>query len=347
MSARPKADSCWSLSLRGRGCNDGYSSDDESEDGDKTALTTGSDGPSPTSDEARLLGELDLASRADAAAYKPNPWSIAKVNASARPSKPLAATHKKSKPSSKATAKATVLDLLRTQPKKKHALPRTTASAAVTVTVPEAFDSVHELALSSTHSDSNPEDGAHIPSDETLVDVSYQPDVLVKPGKSPLVHSPTIMTPSSAARRLDFGAASHGFVTRTDNVNRHPAAGFPDSSPGPTRSATTSKTVPGLAGQRNALDTPHISTPAGNRSMPTSDSPLLRDGPRQDLRSALFKQQRPAGHTTDAVGAHPTGTRLAAAVLPPSSCQGGSTSRSPGEPVLFLRSLFSHSVKHT
>ncbi|KAL1941513.1 hypothetical protein VTO73DRAFT_6952 [Trametes versicolor] len=327
MSARPKADSCWSLSLRGRGCNDGYSSDEDSEDDGKTAPTTGSDGPSPTSDEARLLGELDLASRADAAAYKPNPWSIAKVNASARPPKAPPTANKKPKPSSKATTKATVLDLLRTQPKKKHAPPRTTASAAVTA--PETVDSFTEPALSSALSDSNPEDGAHIPSDETLVDVSYQPDVLVKPGKSPLVHSPTIITPSSAARHLDFGAASHGFVTRTDNVNRHPAAGFPVSSPGPTRSATTSKTIPGLAGQRIAPDTPHISTPAGNRSIPTSDSPLLRDAPRQDLRSALFKQSRPAVRTTDLVGAHPIGTRLAATVLPSSSYQGDSTSRSP------------------
>lgn len=343
MSARPKTDSCWSLSLRGRGCNDGYSSDDESEDGDKTALTTGSDGPSPTSDEARLLGELDLASRADAAAYKPNPWSIAKVNASARPSKPLAATHKKSKPSSKVTTKATVLDLLRTQPKKKNAPPRTTASSAVTA--PKAFESVAEPSLSNTHSDCNPEDGAHIPSDETLVDVSYQPDVLVKPGKSPLVHSPTTITPSSAARRLDFGADSHGFVTRTDNVNRHPAAGFPDGSPGPTQSATTSRTVSGLLGHRIAPDGSHISAPAGNCSIPTSNSPLLRDSPRQDLRSALFKQPRPAARPTDTVGPHPAGTRPAATVLPSSSYQGVTTSRSPGKPQLFLRSVFPLGVK--
>lgn len=345
MSARPKADSCWSLSLRGRGCNDGLSSDDDSEDDGKTAPTTGSDEPSTTSDEARLLGELDLASRADAAAYKPNPWSIAKVNASARPPKPLAATQKKSKPSSKATAKATVLDLLRTQPKKKHAPPRTTASVAVTA--PEACDPVTEPASSSTHSDSNPEDGAHIPSDETLVDVSYQPDVLVKPGKSPVVHSPTVFTPSSAARRLDSGTASHGLVARSGDINRHPAPGLSDSLPSLTRSATTSNKISGLIGRGIAPDVPHISTPAANYSMSTSNSPLLRDGPRQDLHSALFKQQRPAARTTDAVGAHSTGTRLAAAVLPPSSCQGANTSHSPGEPVLFLRSLSSHSVKHT
>lgn len=37
-------------------------------------------------DDAKLLQELDLTSRQDTAQYKPNPWSIAKVNAASRPS---------------------------------------------------------------------------------------------------------------------------------------------------------------------------------------------------------------------------------------------------------------------
>ncbi|OJT14818.1 hypothetical protein TRAPUB_8612 [Trametes pubescens] len=343
MSARSKADSCWSLSLRGRGGNDGYSSDDDSEDDGKTAPTAGSDILSTTSDEARLLGELDLASRADTAAYKPNPWSIAKVNASARPPKPPAAAHKKPKPSSKATAKATVLDLLRTQPKKKHAPPRPTAS--VTAAAPNLSESIPEAMLSSTHSDSHPEDEAHIPSDETLVDVSYQPDVLVKPGKPPLVHTPSVFIPSSAARRIDFGNSSRGLVTRTGDVKRHPAPSSPSSSD-LARSGMTSKQAPGLAGHQFASNAPHIPSPAGALPKPTSP-PLLRDGPRQDLRSAMFKQSRPAANTTsDVIGLHTTETQLVTTVLPSSSYQSASTSRSPGKPTSFLRPGDPHSAKH-
>lgn len=38
----------------------------------------------PTSEDARLAKELDLSSRYDQAEFKPNPWSIAKVNAGSR-----------------------------------------------------------------------------------------------------------------------------------------------------------------------------------------------------------------------------------------------------------------------
>jgi hypothetical protein len=39
----------------------------------------------PLSQEAELLRQIDISSRQDEALYKPNPWSIAKVNAASRP----------------------------------------------------------------------------------------------------------------------------------------------------------------------------------------------------------------------------------------------------------------------
>ncbi|KAH9855667.1 hypothetical protein C2E23DRAFT_594481 [Lenzites betulinus] len=175
------SDSCWSFSLRGGGPGEGCSSDDDSEGDGKTRVSPSSDKPYATvSEEARLLGELDLASRTDAATYKPNPWSIAKVNASTRPSKPPRTLPKKPAQSTK-TKKATVLDLLRAQPEKN----RDSAHAPHAPLAPTSHSSTNRNSVSGSHildvrSDNSLQEEAHIPSDETLVDSSYQPSLLCK-----------------------------------------------------------------------------------------------------------------------------------------------------------------------
>ncbi|KAL0958517.1 hypothetical protein HGRIS_000659 [Hohenbuehelia grisea] len=98
--------SAWAFNLRSNRYDDS-SSDSESEscstgqpsDGSSTstALTTHS-----LSEEKRLIDDLDLSTREEAAVYKPNPWSIAKVNAASRqthnrnPSQASATEHLKS-----------------------------------------------------------------------------------------------------------------------------------------------------------------------------------------------------------------------------------------------------------
>jgi hypothetical protein len=62
---------CWSTNLRGFTCFD--DSDDD-------------DIPTGLSADTQLLKDLDLSSRLDEVDYKPNPWSIAKINAAFRPS---------------------------------------------------------------------------------------------------------------------------------------------------------------------------------------------------------------------------------------------------------------------
>ncbi|KAI0827019.1 hypothetical protein BC628DRAFT_1319052 [Trametes gibbosa] len=175
----PKADSCWSFSLRGRGIGDIYPSDDDSEADGKTEASS-SNKPSNVSEEARLLGELDLASRTDAATFKPNPWSIAKVNAATRPPKPSRTAPKKPALTMK-SKKATVLDLLRNQTEKTRISTRAPHNTAPNI----VYSPRSQNAMSSSHHPDNKldasfEEGAHIPSDETLVDVSYQPSVLCK-----------------------------------------------------------------------------------------------------------------------------------------------------------------------
>ncbi|KIP03119.1 hypothetical protein PHLGIDRAFT_121857 [Phlebiopsis gigantea 11061_1 CR5-6] len=81
---------CWSRNLRTNNFPDSDSdSDDSSPAGRDSGLdsSTGpsSDRPPPISEDARLIKELDLSGRHDEAVFKPNPWTIAKVNAAARP----------------------------------------------------------------------------------------------------------------------------------------------------------------------------------------------------------------------------------------------------------------------
>ncbi|KAH8116212.1 hypothetical protein DFH11DRAFT_1725705 [Phellopilus nigrolimitatus] len=108
-----KSDSQWSFSFRGGGFQSDSDSSDSDDDGgggdgntaaasnaqdkDKQVSKDGKDGAArgqlePTrkaalSDDAQLLRDLDIATRADAdaAEFKANPWSIARVNAASRP----------------------------------------------------------------------------------------------------------------------------------------------------------------------------------------------------------------------------------------------------------------------
>jgi hypothetical protein len=63
----------WAFNLRTRQLNDS-----DSEDGDGAC-------PDKISDDKQFLNDIDLSSRPETAQYKPNPWSIAKVNAASRP----------------------------------------------------------------------------------------------------------------------------------------------------------------------------------------------------------------------------------------------------------------------
>ncbi|KAI0674138.1 hypothetical protein C8Q78DRAFT_1143336 [Trametes maxima] len=179
MSKRPRTDACWSLSLRGRALGGGFSSEDDSED---DVAPRGSDNHAPVSEDSRLLGELDLASRADTAAYKPNPWSIAKANATSRSLKPILST--KPQPPTYSASKAvktTMLDLLRSNHSMKT---RTPVENHLDVSdVPGLPKAPSTSSRVSTYLDSDFE--AHTPSDETLVDDSNQLEALLKDGHVP------------------------------------------------------------------------------------------------------------------------------------------------------------------
>ncbi|KAL7284324.1 hypothetical protein ACG7TL_001610 [Trametes sanguinea] len=191
MAKKPTKDDCWSLSMRGHCFGDGYSSDEDSDQDSPLKATDGDSGDTgtirlcvPASEDSRLLGELDLASRTDTANYKPNPWSIARANAANRLSKAPPPAQNKPACTRPAQAAETVLDMLRNQPKKTRTNNFKPAEAPACSTA-SALDPQPLNYLDGVRSPTDVElwleDGAHIPSDETLVDHnSYQPDVLNK-----------------------------------------------------------------------------------------------------------------------------------------------------------------------
>lgn len=94
-------DGCWSRNFR----YNNHHSDSEDDTGDDSpperdsGLGSSDDSHrhAPISEDAKLIGDLDLSSRHDEAVFRANPWSIAKVNAAVRarqlPSDTSATTH--------------------------------------------------------------------------------------------------------------------------------------------------------------------------------------------------------------------------------------------------------------
>lgn len=97
---------CWSHNLRHNTYlfdSDDDSDDDSPPDRDSGLGSSDDSGQcAPISEDAKLIKDLDLSSRHDEAVFKPNPWSIAKVNAAVRPRRPLsnnqATPHTSAKP---------------------------------------------------------------------------------------------------------------------------------------------------------------------------------------------------------------------------------------------------------
>ncbi|KAI0080454.1 hypothetical protein K474DRAFT_257280 [Panus rudis PR-1116 ss-1] len=79
-AGKPNQSPTWSYNLHSRSNCDEEDSDEETPPSSQLRI----------SEDARLMRDLDLASRKDEAVYKPNPWTIAKANAASRPSVPTA-----------------------------------------------------------------------------------------------------------------------------------------------------------------------------------------------------------------------------------------------------------------
>ena len=117
-------DTDWSFSLRSATGLFGDADSDDNED------HVGDAGNSShlSSSNSQMLQQIDLAAREDSAQYKPNPWSIARVNAASRPQQPNATVKPVSeKPAVKKIPQGAIVDAFKRQAQKPKA---TTNSSA-------------------------------------------------------------------------------------------------------------------------------------------------------------------------------------------------------------------------
>lgn len=117
-------DTDWSFNLRSS-ASGFFDSDDDNEENVGDAGTHSH----PPSSSSQTLQQIDLAAREDKALYKPNPWSIARINAASRP-RQLNATRKSApeKPAAKKLPQGAIVDAFKRQAQK----PITTKSSAQT-----------------------------------------------------------------------------------------------------------------------------------------------------------------------------------------------------------------------
>ena len=195
MPRKSAEDSLWSFSLRSHNVEDYSSSESEDEVGNNPQ----DPGPvrklDPSSEEARLLEELDIGSRNDAATYKPNPWSIAKANAATRAPKAIPPPVKRKADASK-TSRApqrTVVDLFRQQPTKGKATRTSKPRPLPKVQSPRP--SPCPQVPPPKPPDSRPSEDLHIPSDDTLVE-SIPLDTLFNPKIDKFAPLDIVLAPS-------------------------------------------------------------------------------------------------------------------------------------------------------
>lgn len=257
----------WSFSLRSNRYHHAMSSSDDDSDDDlcrpaPSSLAT-SEKIQP-SEEARLLGELDLASRTDAASYKPNPWSIAKANAAIRGPRPRPSAPKEKKQN---TTQPTAPDLLRAQPKtipikRVHQMQSAGARPAV---------QVRELTSSkSENPDHLVSDDAHIPSDDTLVDNTLDPVVFSKLGDNESTLPPSLSLLSAGGTPPSKAAIPDPQVCPSDPASPSPYSYLID---------------PRLVGTHHRIP----------MEDPPSPPERLSDG--QELRAILFHSKPLNSHT--------------------------------------------------
>ncbi|KAI0746572.1 hypothetical protein C8Q80DRAFT_780240 [Daedaleopsis nitida] len=301
---RTATDAGWSFSLRSYTYDreDSSSDSDVSEEaydsGHQCNALSGSEGNEkatkrdPGSKDDSILEELDIASRNDTATYKPNPWSIAKANASTRPKLVTPSTHRPGLPQATTARKdrsprPTVLDLLR-KPSKRPAA----SNALSKPQVPPKRQLHGQTSILATPRS----DDAHVPSDETLVDDnSDNQDCLSKPSENPSAVNTLVPLGLRPPRAI---VSSHGGKPVPEFCSVPPNTSLPRdiSPPKPSSSNVSTYLLP---------DTAHIFNLSGSAAHPQSAAQFpTKATPKRDLRSMLFQLSERA-HDTHVMSASP------------------------------------------
>jgi len=117
----------WSFSLRS---STGFFDDTDTDDDDGENVGDAGASSRLSSSSSQNLQQIDLAAREDSAQYKPNPWSIAKVNAASRPRQSTATVKSVSEKSvAKKLPEGAIVDAFKRQSKKPKATTNSSAQA--------------------------------------------------------------------------------------------------------------------------------------------------------------------------------------------------------------------------
>jgi len=117
-------DTDWSFSLRS---DTGFFGDADSDYDNEENIGDTRTSPHLSSGNSQILQQIDLAAREDSAQYKPNPWSIARINAASRPRQSNAAVKSvPDKPVAKKPPQGAIVDAFKKQAQK----PRTTTNSS-------------------------------------------------------------------------------------------------------------------------------------------------------------------------------------------------------------------------
>lgn len=320
MSRKAPTTDGWSFSLRSYGCDGQDSSSDSDADDDddhqQAAVACKTGKSSLVSEEASLLEELDISSRVDTATYKPNPWSIAKANASTRPKLVTPSMHPTVSSGATTTRKdkpphPTVLDLLR-KPCKRASASNSYAKPVPPKRQAHGRNSIPIDPPTPGHVD------AHTPSDETLVDDGFDNQHCLSKSSencsevATLVAFGPLSPPAMSSHEGKLGPGSRS-IPRNISLPR-------DISPLKPSSSTVS-TYP-------LPNTAHIVNHSGSSLVHPQPAAqfLTKATPKKDLRSMLFRPSTRAHHTP-AMSASPHGSPLGShqesnKFFPPTSISG-------------------------
>jgi len=135
VSAARMTDTDWSFSLRSA---TGFFGDADSDDDNEESVGDARTSSHLSSSNSQILQQIDLAAREDSAHYKPNPWSIARVNAASRPRQPNATVKSVSdKPVAKKPPQGAIVDAFKKQAQKPKTTTNSSAQANRTQTLPQ------------------------------------------------------------------------------------------------------------------------------------------------------------------------------------------------------------------
>ncbi|KAK7064067.1 hypothetical protein R3P38DRAFT_3339462, partial [Favolaschia claudopus] len=285
----------WSFNLRSIQAN--HDSDSDSDDENNAPNNS-------ISEETRLLQDLDISTREESVVYKPNPFSIARINAAARgnqPPKNSVAKHF-NKPNDKPLAGAIVDSFKKAEQKKRSSHPTSTkkplAPSAVTHTTPPLTSkaptdhSKSVAARAAPRPNSRPDEshdcGPTAPdiASETIASITAAPAHLHVPTPLPSPPPPAVvlkqsMRPPSVSSRPDFSTLTvpSGTIVTTNalkapahlSTSSHPAKKF--RPPAPISFSSPAKNSTPFASRKPVFLSSPL-RPAPISALPVPDSTL-------------------------------------------------------------------------